>query len=210
MRMHPVTFVLDFAIVGPVALQLWGIPTPVKMGYSGTGWKVTLELPPGIYKYRFCVADSLFLNDPRRTTQQPDGDEIWSILKVDREEGPMWVERSWPTIKDILVCRGVSDAFMPLMVIDRARLEDMPITLWLGIENLFSNAFLQVFLLCPDGGLAFGGEYVLDPEWADGEYNAKFHLATAIESDGFVAGQWSFVVRSEGGHTIAKTLEIER
>jgi len=210
MHLHPVEFTLDLPLVDPVTLHLRDVPTPVTMERSDQGWRVALELPPGIYRYRFSVDDSLFLNDHRRSTQQPDGDELWSVLKVDPDQGPMWLERPRPTIKEIQVCRGVSDTFVPLMALEKTRLSDMPITLWLSIENLFSNAFLHVFLLRPDGALAFGAEYVLDHEWADAEYNARFHIGVQIEPEGFLAGDWSFVVRLEGGQTMTKVLGVHR
>lgn len=92
------------------------------------------------------------------------------------------------------------------MIVDEIRRDEMPFTVW--VEVLFTNAFVDIFCLRPDGQIAFGGEFVLLVEEAGPDFDLQFHLAIHIEDAHFMPGEWHLLVKAESGECVRTVLRV--
>ncbi|SFC07560.1 Glycogen recognition site of AMP-activated protein kinase [Marinospirillum celere] len=69
--------------VSLVLFKSWSEKKTLPMKLTKQGWKVSLSLPAGEYKYAFIVNGGIRLNDPEANAYAPDDDEkIWSVLLI--------------------------------------------------------------------------------------------------------------------------------
>ncbi|MGE5672481.1 MAG: hypothetical protein ACM3XM_01155 [Mycobacterium leprae] len=197
MKPTPVEFQCQVPSTGPVALQLQGMLRPVPMALEADHWAVTLDLAPGTYLYRFELPNGATVNDCRRTLQRNLDGQWWSLLHV-AEEGPVFIQRTHPVLNAVAVCRGISNASMPLLIIEHAQPADFPVVLWTEVAHLYHDSFMQVFLYRPDREVAFSGEFVLEQARASPDFRLKFWLSVDIDWPSAQPGTWEFLVAAEG------------
>lgn len=208
MHLWNVEFFYEMELKEPVYLELKGMTGLIPMAFEAGSWRTTVELPAGVYVYRYRVGETLALHDVRRSTQRIEGGEFWSVLRVDPQEGPVWVDRRVPIISCIQTCRGINEAYLPLAITDRFEQRELPLTLWVEVQNLFFNAFFHIFLIRPDGMLALGSEYVLTYDLARPDYSLRLHFTIDMDSEQFIPGIWKFLLRAEGSPIAAKEIVL--
>lgn len=80
---YPVTEYLAIASIEITGLPPNAAATPYKLAKSGDKWQGSFDIPPGEYRYRFLINQSISLNDPMANYYMPDEKEqLWSVLKV--------------------------------------------------------------------------------------------------------------------------------
>ncbi|HEY3368811.1 MAG TPA: hypothetical protein VGK74_27455 [Symbiobacteriaceae bacterium] len=200
-------FLYTLPIPGPILVQLQGIKDLLPMVQRGGIWALSLDLPEGVYSYRFHVADLVSVNDPRRSTKRQVSGETWSVVQV-TEAGPIWVERTLPKLTSVQICRGISEAGIPLVVVERVGASELPVFLWNQIDHVFQNALMQVFLVRPDQELAFGGEFLLEQSKASPHFDLKFWISISLEPSTVMPGIWTFLVQVEGGPVVTKPFRL--
>jgi hypothetical protein len=206
-KVIPVEFVYSLPVPGPLYLQLQGIKERMPMEERHGVWSTSLDLPEGVHSYRFQIADLVSVNDPRRSIQKTIGGETWSVVQV-TSDGPVWVARPVAKLGTVQLCRGISEAGLPLVAVEQVRLSDMPVVVWAGINHVFQDALLQVFLVRPDQKLAFGGEFVLDHLKASPNFDLRFWISVSLEPGSVMPGVWVFLAQLEGGPHAKKGIQV--
>lgn len=207
MKVVSVQFVTHLPVPGPVYLQLQGVRQLLPMVREANTWALSVDLPEGVYAYRFVVSNLVTINDCRRSTQRVTNKELWSVLQV-TSAGPVWRERVLPVLAGLELCQGISDSGLPLVVIDSMRPSELPFVLWAEISHLYEDAFIQVFLLKPNGELAFGGEFLLDTIRTSADYQFRFWISINLEADAIMPGMWTCLVRVEGGSVSQRNIRV--
>jgi hypothetical protein len=171
-------------------------------------WSLTIDLAPGAYLYRFELPNGITVNDCRRTTERNLGGQLWSLIHV-TAEGPIGIDRTYPQLSGVAVCRGINDMTMPLMMVDRVHVSDFPVTLWTHLKHVYQDSLMQIFLFRPDREPAFGGEFVLEYAKASPDFDLKFWMTVDVEPSSIQAGEWEFLLRAEGGPVLRKSMFVE-